>query len=191
MKYTDDQLLERVETTAQGFKGWKPGLYFVAVRSNADVMDAFDDKGYVFECEAQGQRPEFRMVVTCTTNAGSHGLKNFDKEGLVGCAVLKADTIVYDSHAHGLHRGKYKAYKQAKPFPYFRDSDRDDKAEQLGTAKAGVIGANIHRANPAKISTVINNWSIGCIVLNNPDQFNAFMAFANKRPVSLCILQEF
>lgn len=191
MKYTDDQLLDRVETKAKGFSGWKPGVYMIAVRSNADVMDAFDDKAYVFECKTAGQRPDFRMVATCTTNAGSYGLQKFSAYEPKGCAVLKADTIVYDSHALGLHKGKYKAYKQSKSFPYFRDNDRDSKAEQIGEEQAGAIGANIHRASAAKKSSVIYDWSVGCIVLNDPNQFNAFMALANGRPVSLCILQEF
>ncbi|TMJ20076.1 MAG: hypothetical protein E6G92_10065 [Alphaproteobacteria bacterium] len=190
MQYTDQQLIERVESKAGGFEGWKRGVYLVAVRSNADKMDAFDDKAYVFECKADGQRPDFAMVATCTTNAGSYGLKKFDKDGLPGCAVLKADTIVYDSHHRLTHKG-YKAYRQVKSFPYFRDSDKDDRAEQLGPEKSGVILANIHRASPARVSSVIYNWSVACIVLNNPNQFNALMAFANERPVSLCILQEF
>ena len=190
MRYTDEQLIERVETKAEGFKGWKAGVYFIAVRSNADKMDAFDDKGYVFECKADGERPDFIMVVTCTTNAGSYGLKKFAEMNLPGCAVLKADAIVYDSHERKLHKG-YKAYRQVKGFPYFRDSDKDNKAEQLGPEKRDVILANIHRASPSIVSSVIYNWSVACIVLNNPNQFNAFMAFANERPVSLCILQEF
>lgn len=191
MKYTDDQLLDRVETHAQGFSGWKPGVYMIAVRSNADQMDAFDDKAYVFESKVAGPRPDFRMVATCTTNAGSYGLKKFKEYEPKGCAVLKADTIVYDSHIRGQHKKQYTAYVQAKSFPYFRDSDMDNRAEQSGSEQAGAIGANIHRASPAKKSSVIYNWSVGCIVLNDPNQFNAFMALANGRPVSLCILQEF
>jgi hypothetical protein len=54
-----------------------------------------------------------------------------------------------------------------------------------------VIAANIHRASPSKTSSVIYNWSVACIVLNNPNEFNAFLAFGADRPVSLCILQEF
>ena len=190
MKYTDEQLLARVETHAQGFEGWKPGLYFIAVRSKADVMDAFDDKGYIFNCRTAGRRPEFKMVVTCTTNAGSYGLREYKKYQQTGCAVLKSNAIVYDSHVRGPHKN-YTAYKQVKSFPYFRDSDKDNKAEETGEEKSGVIAANIHRASPSKVSSVIYNWSVACIVMNRPDEFKAFMAYANGRPVSLCILKEF
>jgi hypothetical protein len=153
-------------------------------------MDAFDDKGYVFESKTAGQRPHFKMVVTCTTNAGSYGLKKFHQYNPKGCAVLKANTIVYDSHIRALHKG-YKAYKQHKSFPYYRDSDRDDRAEEMGPQYGDVIAANIHRASPSKTSSVIYNWSVACIVLNNPNEFNALLALGADRPVSLCILQEF
>ena len=190
MKYTDDQLLDRVESAAQGFAGWKPGFYLIAVRAKADRPDEFDDKAYLFESKSAGQRPEFRMVATCTTNAGTYGLKEFHKYEPAGCAVLKADTIVYDSHVRGKHK-TYIAYKQSKGFPYYRDSDKDDKAEQSGQEKSNVIAANIHRASPVKISTRNYNWSVGCIVLNNPNEFNAFMAMTGGKSVSLCILGEF
>lgn len=190
MQYTDDQLLDRVEAMAEGFEGWKPGLYLIAVRSNADVMDAFDDKAYLFNCRAAGQRPEFQMVVSCTTNAGSYGLQHFEEYNPAGCAVLKADAIVYDSHVRGRHKN-YTAYKQVKSFPYFRDSDKDRRAEQTGAERTGVIAANIHRASATRDSSRIYNWSVACIVLNRPNQFNAMMTYANGRPISLCILQEF
>ncbi len=192
MKYSDDQLIARVESHAEGFTGWKAGCYLVAVRSNADVLDAFDDKAYLFECKADGKKPDFKQVATCTTHAGSEGLKKYDtKYGLPGCAVLKANQIVYNSHVHGKHKGQYNAYIESKGFPYSRDKDRDGKAETNPPWLTNVIGANIHRASATKTSTINFNWSIACVVMNNPNEFDAFMAFMNKRPLSLCILQEF
>lgn len=192
MKYTDDQLINRVESHAEGFTGWKKGVYLVAVRSNADVLDAFDDKAYLFVCAADGQRPDFKQVATCTTNAGSEGLKKFDsKYGLPGCAVLKANQIVYNSHTLGKHKGQYNAYIQTKGFPYSRDKDRDNKAETSPPWQSDVIKANVHRASATKTSTINFNWSIACVVMNNPNEFDAFMAFMAGRPLSLCLLQEF
>lgn len=191
MQYSDQQLIDRVQSHANGFNGWEKGVYLIAVRSRADVVDVFDDKGYLFVCPADGGRPVFNSVVTCTTNAGSDGLRHFDDiYHLRGCAVLKSDQIVYNSHLKGLHKG-YVAYRQSKPFPYFRDPNKNDKAEEIGPEHNDIIFADVHRANPKRISTVIKNWSIACIVMNDPDQFNAFMAFMNGRPLSLCILKEF
>lgn len=190
MQFSDEQLLARVEGKAVGFTGWKMGLYFIAVRSNADQVDAFDDKGYLFDCKVVGQRPEFAMAVTCTTNAGTYGLRKFKEYEPKGCAVLKANQIVYNSHEKGLHK-TYTAYRQVKGFPYYRDADKDDHAEETGPQFANVIAANIHRASPDKTSTRVYNWSVACMVLNQPNQFKALMAYADGRPISLCILQEF
>ena len=191
MTYTDDQLIDRVEKVASGFTGWKQGVYFIAVRSAADVPDAFDDKGYIFESKADGQVPSFVMVASCTTHPGVDVLVNFaQKYNAAGAPVLKSDCMVYHSHKHGTHKG-YAAYEQAKAFPYFRDKDRDKKAEEIAPEKSGDISANIHRANPDKISVVNRNWSAGCVVINDPNRFKAFMSFAAKRPVTLCILKEF
>ena len=35
----------------------------------------------------------------------------------------------------------------------------------------GIFGINIHRANPNAISTLVEKWSAGCQVLNNPQEF--------------------
>jgi hypothetical protein len=194
MIYTDQQLINRVETTAAGFTGWKKGIYLIAVRSSADIPDAFDDKAYVFDCKKDGERPSFFMVATCTTHPGVDVLKHFaTKKGYnkAGAPLLKSDTIVYESHTHGKHQGKYNAYRQTKPFPYSRDTDKDNKAEEQDAVTVGNISAHVHRASATKTSKINHNWSAGCIVMNDPNKFNAFMTFMAKRPLSLCILNQF
>ncbi len=188
MKYTDQQILDRVQSLPS-FDGWPKGVLEVAVRSTADVYDAFDDKIYTYDCRSGV--PVFVMVRNGTTNAGSYGLKNFQEYNHLGCAVLKADTIVYDSHEYGLHKGK-PAYRQVKGFPYFRDNNRNERAEEIGPEYSDVIAANIHRAGVD--STVIKNWSTACIVTANLSRFSAWLDFlvkAKKPKVSLCILKEF
>ena len=190
--YTDDQLINRVESSASGFNGWKKGEYLITVRSGADIPDAFDDKAYLFECKADGQRPIFVMVASCTTHPGVDVLLHFaQKYNKAGAPVLKSDCMVYESHKYGLHKG-YSAYVQAKIFPYFRDKDRDNKAEENGPELSdAVIAANVHHANAIKVSQVNVNWSAGCIVMNDPNRFKAFMAFMAKRPLTVCILKQF
>lgn len=130
------------------------------------------------------------MVVSCTTHAGTYGLLHFDDYDTTGCAVLKANQLVYDSHQKGLHKG-YSAYRQAKGFPYYRDNNRNPLIEEHGPVYNDVILANIHRASATNVSTRIYNWSVACIVMNKPNEFAAFLAYAAGRPVSLCILKEF
>lgn len=189
MKYTDNQLLERVQTVVPEFNGWPKGVLEIAVRSKADIYDAFDDKNYTYDC--RGGSPIFLMARNTTTNAGSYGLKNFQEYNHKGCAVLKSDCMVYDSHAYGLHKGK-PAYRQVKGFPYFRDANRNEKAEEIGEEFNDIILANIHRAG--QNSTVIKNWSVACIVTANLAKFLMWLTplqQGGKPPVTLCILKEF
>lgn len=186
--YTDQQLIERVEGL-NTFEGWKPGKYAVMVRSNEDEYNKFDDKCYLFEVKEPGEKPKFISVYPITTNAGAQGLKEFDKYNSLGCAVLKSDVIIYNSHTYGKHKGEYPAYRQVKGFPYFRDGDKDNKAEEIGKEYTNIIGANIHKAGIN--SVFIGGWSVACLVFPKENDFNSFMTWANKKPVTVAILKEF
>lgn len=189
-KFTDKEILDRVEQLPT-FKGWRDGIYDVWIRSAADKFDAFDDKGFTYICSADGQRPKFVMAREGTTNAGSYGLKHFDEYNHLGCAVLKSNCMVYGSHTYGLHRGKKPAYRQSKGFPYYRDNNRNERAEEIGKVYTDIIGANIHRAGVD--STVIKNWSTACIVTGNESKFLQFLDYMKskgKPSLTLVILKE-
>lgn len=185
--YSDTELLNRVAQLPT-FNGWPKGVLDVWVRSNEDAFDLFDDKCYTFECYGDIKEPRFMMVCTGTTNAGQYGLKHFEEYNPNGCAVLKSDTIVYESHKYGLHKGK-PAFVQVKGFPYFRDSDKDEHAEEIGKEYCDIIGANCHRAGAD--STIIANWSVACLVRNNQLQFLAWLKFMGEKKLSVVILKEF
>lgn len=189
MKYSDSQIVKRVETTAKGFAGWKSGVFDIWVRSSADVLDAFDDKVYTFEAGSDGI-PQFVMVCSGTSNAGSYGLKHFDQYNAEGCAVLESDRIVYGSHEFGTHKG-YPAYRQAKAFPYYRDADRNDKADENGKVHNDIIFANCHRAASVGQSVRIYNWSVACLVRNVANEWNSWLRYMDGRPLTVCILKEF
>lgn len=189
--YTDQQLIERLESLPS-FKGYPNGILDIWVRSNEDEFDRFDDKVYTFDCSSGV--PVFIMVCSGTTNAGAVGLKHFAKYNGKGCAVLKADEIVYDSHVFGFHKHvtTNPAYVQSKGFPYFRDNDKDNKAEEIGKIYTDVIGANCHRAGMS--SAAIGGWSVGCLVRNIRSEWNDWLAFMIKKgrkPLSVAILKEF
>ena len=186
--YTDLEIIERIESLPS-FKGWKKGKYSVFMRSNEDEFNRFDDKKYCYVVKIEGVRPDFVQVFPCTTNAGSAGLKNFDKYNNLGCAVLKSDVIVYNSHKYGLHKGQYPAYVQNVGFPYYRDNDKDDKAEEIGKEYNNIIGANIHKAGIN--STQIDGWSVACLVDQKSNDFTKYMMWANKELMNVVILSEF
>jgi hypothetical protein len=149
--FTDAEVLARVSQLPT-FKGFPKGPMDVWIRSAADVFDSFDDKAFTYECYGDTKPPKFIMARNGTTNAGSYGLKHFEDYNHDGCAVLKSNVIVYNSHEYGLHKGK-PAYRQAKGFPYFRDGNRNNRAEEIPPEKEDIIFANVHRAGAD--STVI------------------------------------
>lgn len=184
-KYADREILDRV-SSLPSFKGFPTGFWDVWIRSNEDEYNKFDDKVYTFKGEV------FQMVCTGTTNAGAEGLKNYAKYNSKGCAVLKSDVIVYDSHIIGKHKGEYDAYIQGftNGFPYFRDGDKDNKAEEIGKEYNDRIGANCHAAGEA--SELIGGWSVACLVRNVKKQYLAWMKLLNRQTkLTVCILKEF
>jgi putative chitinase len=185
--FTDEEVLARVASLPT-FKGFPDGPMDVWIRSAADEFDSFDDKAFTYDCFGDTKPPKFIMSRNGTTNAGSAGLKHFEDFNPKGCAILKSDVIIYNSHTYGLHKGKKPAYIQAKGFPYFRDTDRDQRAEETGTEFNDIIGANLHRAGID--SKKIDNWSVGCVVTANEAKFLAWLKWMNKRPLTVCILKE-
>lgn len=192
--FTDDELIKRVEGLPS-FEGWKKGQYDIYVRSAADAFDLFDDKAFTYDVKSDGAVPSFIMVRNCTTNAGSYYLKT-KLENPLGCAVLKSDFIMYGSHVFGYHKHianlDHEAYVEARGFPYHRDNNRNEKAEEIGPEYTNLIGANIHHAGVN--SAVIKNWSAGCLVTatrSKFDQFLDFMKSKGKLPLNVAILKEF
>ena len=187
--FTDEEIINRVASLST-FKGWRPGIYDVWVRSAADKYDAFDDKCFTYQVHTDGGRPEFVMARQGTTNAGSYGLKHFKDYNHKGCAVLKADWMIYGSHTYGMHKGK-PAYRQAKGWPYFRDDNRNERAEEIGPEYNDIIGANVHRAGVN--STVIKNWSTACLVTATLQVFLDWLGWMKKQgrpPLNVAILKE-
>jgi hypothetical protein len=185
-KFTDKEVLERVAGLPT-FRGFPTGPMDVWIRSKADVFDTFDDMAFTYECFGDRKPPAFVMARGGTTNAGSYGLLHFDKYNHAGCAVLKSNVIVYDSHVYGSHK-RQPAYVQAKAFPYFRDRNRNRRAEEVPPEFNDIIGANVHRAG--QNSTVIKNWSTACLVTANLTKFLAWLDHMKKRPLTVCILKE-
>ena len=126
--FTDKQVLARISSLPT-FVGFPSGPMDVWIRSKADKFDVFDDKAFTYECHGPDKSPKFVMAREGTTNAGSYYLVDHFADPR-GCAVLKSDTIVYDSHKFGYHHQKQNnpAYVQTRPFPYFRDGNRNHRA---------------------------------------------------------------
>ena len=179
--FTDAEIIARVESHAEGFIGWMKGEYSIWVRSNADKYDEFDDKNFIFSVSANGATPKFVMMRNGTTNAGSYGLKHFDDYNPLGCAVLKSNYMVYGYAVKGFHKRNplNPAYIQAKVWPYCRDNNRNEKAEEIGPLYWDRIGANDHRAG--LFSRWIRNWSTACMVTAIRAQYNKFLSYMKSK----------
>jgi len=161
-----------------------PAFHIIGTRSAANEKNKFDDHIYLI-------KGPIMYVFTCTTNPGTHWLKNLLNPK--GTAVLKPGQYV-DTYQLGLHQGKYKALVQRKPVTVYRDGDKDDVAEETKVEQTGLFGINIHRANASAISNFIDRCSAGCQVLNDPEQFKTLISsceMSGRKTFTYTLLREF
>lgn len=159
-------------------------FHFVGVRSKENKPNEFDDLFAVVNKNSINW-------YTCTTNPGTHWLKNLLNPK--GAALLKPNQYI-DTWQIGMHQGKYKAFCQCKPVDVFRDSNKNDIAEETSVIDKGLFGINIHRANEKAVSKFIDKWSAGCQVLNNPADFQKVLDFAQESKLNVftyTLLNEF
>ena len=159
-KYSKEKIEETVK--AKGYK-WFEGDYklnIVGVRNSdtgTKVTNAFDDK-ITLSYQVNGEWVYKEWMNT--TDPGTKGVKEY--HNAAGVARLVPGQYV-DSHALGLHQGKYEALKQFGKVKVYRDANRDMNYDEK-SIQEGVFGINIHKAGAD--STYVENWSEGCQVLN-------------------------
>jgi len=173
---------EQIEKTVKGkgyawFEGTKDyDLNIVGVRNSATgnkVTNVFDDKITVsYKLNGEWQFHEWNA----TTDPGKKGVMEY--HNAAGVARL-VEGQYRGSHSIGLHQGKYKALKQAKPVKVYRDPNRDLTYDETKIAE-GIFGINIHRSSATGTSTYVENWSEGCQVFSTITDFDKFMALCEK-----------
>lgn len=198
--YTDEELLKRA-SEIPGFKGFPDKFWALGVSSNENQPDVFDDKLYIF------QGTKFITTTSFTTNTGTYGLKNFEEWNKDGAFVIEKDQWIYDfwkcaeygsdgKRHYAMHKGKMKAWRQNKGCWGYRDNNKNDKAEQIGTRVFGMFGINFHTVSYKLVEIIkkaIGGWSVGCQVVNNTKKYYEIieMVYAEQDTVSYCILEEF
>lgn len=82
----------------------------------------------------------------------------------------------------GLHKGQYTALVQQKgEVAVYRDTNKDSTLDcDPRTIAHGYFGINIHRSSKTGTSVNVNNWSAGCQVLDNIDNYNEFIKICTK-----------
>lgn len=151
-------------------------LNIVGVRTGTPVTNAFDDTINVFFLDNTGQWNFHSWEAT--THPGAYWLEH--PMNATGAAILKPGQYI-DSHAHGLHRGKYFALVQQKPVTVIRDANNDSVLNYSAkTEETGLFGINIHRALQEGTTKVVDKFSAGCQVFANAGDFSSFLQLVEK-----------
>lgn len=186
--YTTEKILKYVKSLPS-YKKVPSGYWLVAIRSNEDTLDVYDDKLYVFK----GQKSI--DVMSCTTNSGAYGLKNFFKWNVNGTAVIKSGEWYYDVYQKGLHKGRMTALRQVGDMIYYRDGNKDNKIDETGKLEIGNNNTNLHcndyNFKKGIKSWFIGGWSVGCIVVNDLTKYYNLMDLVGYNKVSICLIKEF
>ena len=192
--YTSKQLLNRMKSLPS-FRYMPSGYHIIAVRSEEDTPDVYDDKLYLFF----GRK--FIMVMPCTTNSGTYGLHNFWKWNSKGTAIIKSNEVYYnafiktDGRNFKHHHGKVQALRQIAPLKYYRDNDYDNNIDEIGNIYEAIYNTNIHPNSYAYKtgirSWLIGKWSTGCIVVNDLSKYWKMLnTIPYNYPVTLTLLKE-
>lgn len=146
-------------------------LNIVGLRSKNVNSNSFDDEIHVFYTKPDGKWNYH--IFPATTDPGTFWLNNPSYPQ--GTAIL-AQGQNRDAYSIGLHRGKYEALVQVKPVTVIRDYDRDAILDfNNGLKETGNFGINIHRAESKGTTKLIDQYSAGCQVFKDAEDFYAFM----------------
>tara|TARA_R110001592_G_scaffold142674_12_gene364951 strand:- start:4042 stop:4647 length:606 start_codon:yes stop_codon:yes gene_type:complete len=177
MSYTQDQI-EKVMSD-KGYIFFQNGKYnvnIIGIRDENVTVNEFCDEMHIMYQD--GENKWQHHVYKITTVAGLTGLVN--PVNSKGCAIL-VEGQYRGAYKIRKHRGKYDALCQQRKLKVYRDNDKDQEHDfDAETIEEGYFGINIHRSNSRRESTVVNNWSLGCQVFANPDQFSEFMNICYK-----------
>ncbi len=158
----------------KGYKFFSGGSYdvnIIGIRSEDIAENTFCDQLHLLF-----QNSALKWVHSAykiTTVAGLSGLiKPINSRG----TAILVEGQYRGSHKIRKHKGQYDALCQKGALKVFRDNNKDDSHDfDPETIQEGYFGINIHRSNPRRESTIVNNWSLGCQVFANPDEFDQFM----------------
>lgn len=150
-------------------------LNIIGIRNNNRTPDSFDDRIVVmWKYKGQWNFNQYEA----TTDSGLYYLNH--PISPLGTAILKEGQYLH-CYCLGLHQGKYKALVQFMPVTVIRDFNRDNYLDfSSSREEIGIFGINIHRANLTGKAINVNQWSAGCQVFADSDQFKEFISLCEK-----------
>ena len=151
-------------------------LNIVGIRADSTVPNRFDDEIHVFFKNNSAQWIHY--IFPATTDPGTYWLEN--PMSPQGTAILMQGQYK-GAYQIGLHKGKYYALVQRKPITVLRDYDRNAVLDFFNGQKyTGMFGVNIHHASVNGTTKTVDNYSAGCQVFANINDFNLFMQLCEK-----------
>ena len=151
-------------------------LNIIGIRSANTIPNRFDDEIHVFFKNGSNQWVHY--IFPATTDPGTYWLKN--PMNPQGTAILSQGQY-QNCYQVGLHRGKYYALVQSKPVTVLRDYDRNAILDfNNGKPETGMFGINIHHASVIGTTKTVDNYSAGCQVFANINEFNLFMQLCER-----------
>ncbi|WP_299187612.1 hypothetical protein [uncultured Aquimarina sp.] len=152
-------------------------LNIVGYRSRFIHSNRFDDEIHVFYTNDKGKW--VYHMFKATTDPGQYWLDN--PMHSQGTAFLKKGQYI-DAYSLGLHRGIYQALIQKAPVSVIRNYERKGlfKWFESGFQDTGKFGINIHRARKQGTTKVIDDFSAGCLVFANANDFDRFLKLSNE-----------
>lgn len=179
------QVLQAYEAKNYRFFGY--GYYnlnIFGIRSNTSRSNHFDDLiGVVFYDQDKTQQ---LLLFPATTDPGKYYLKNPLTPSGTAILVPGQHLGAYTLGIHGRTWGGYTALEQVKSMPYVRDKNRDEVIDfDLYRDKKNIFHANLktnlHRASKYSIVRLIERYSAGCQVIQNPKDFDTLIALCKKQ----------
>jgi hypothetical protein len=157
----------------------KNKLNIVGVRAtnkafNSPVSNYFTDYVVMFYYDDKGLRLE-RIGWQTTAPGLTYEASKF---GGAGRTIMMQEGQYKDSYVRGLHLGKIDTLVQAKSMNYHRDESLNAQYNSVNIT-AGIFGTNIHPSgnySNSDSNKLINNWSAGCQVLNDSNDYNKLLS---------------
>tara|TARA_Y100000310_G_C20695021_1_gene825041 strand:+ start:1557 stop:2156 length:600 start_codon:yes stop_codon:yes gene_type:complete len=187
----DPPVITRIRDLGYAIFDKKPyDINLIAERTPNGQPNRFDDIIHVLYKKTElGAWHHYKF--TCTMNPGLYWMHHPSR--VAGTAIIKHNQQIRSAFTFGRHKGQYDCLVPTKPIPVWRDNNRDDHADHLGSYTSSSI--QIHRASAWRQSTLVNKWSAGCIVLADPGSFSLFMDLCSEQTkqglgdkFSLCVI---
>lgn len=151
-------------------------LNIVGIRSDSIRPNSFDDFILVFFRTDTGKW--FYQFFPATTDPGTYWLRN--PMSPQGTAIL-AQGQYQNAYQIGMHQNKYTALVQRAPVTIIRDYDRDAVLDFFnGNKVTGTFGINIHRASVSGTTKTVDQYSAGCQVFANVEDFYTLLNWCEK-----------